>query len=67
MRLEFKDIINKSRMTDEQYIKYLEDCISHASLNITTFLQIMNEAVHNINAMEVLKAYVDNQELLSKL
>lgn len=59
------------RMSDIEYIKYLENCICNIDKKVNQFITLMDAAIFSKGItdkpMEVLQIYADNVQLLQGL
>ena len=63
-RSNFNRIINPTRMTDTEYIAYLEEQIIEMHINLNKFMEGMDEAVFHKDQLAPMKFYSDNMDLL---
>lgn len=63
-RTNFANMSIQNRLSDAEYIKYLENSIKDIDDRVEKFIQIMDEAIFSRDAIKVTKAYADNAPLL---
>ena len=63
-RTNFANMSIQNRLSDAEYIKYLENSIKDIDDRVEKFIQIMDEAIFFFFAIKVTKAYADNAPLL---
>ena len=63
-RTNFANMSIQNRLSDAEYIKYLENSIKDIDDRVEKFIQIMDEAIFFFFSIKVTKAYADNAPLL---